>query len=516
MIALPLALGFGVSSGMGARAGLVTAVIAGTIAAVFGGSRFQVSGPTGAMTVVLIPIIAAYGPGGVLVVGMIAGLLLVGLGLLGAGRFIRYVPVPVVEGFTVGIALIIALQQVPATLGIHTTSDKVLPQALNAIRTWANAPAAGPVIIAVSVVGVVLVLARLLPRLPAALIGLLVGVGINVVLGLSSPTIGRLPAGLPSPALPSINPSDLKSLLLPAVAVAALAALESLLSATVADSMTVGARHDSDRELVGQGLANLVVPFFGGIPATAAIARTAVNVRSGATSRLAATLHAVVLLAVVLVAAPWVSRIPLAALAGILVATAVQMIRISSLIPLLRATRADAAVLLITVVATIALDLVTAVIIGLVVAGFFALRQVAQAAFIENVPLDDAGHQTEEQELLDERIVAYRLDGPLFFAAAHDFLLGLVVVGDVRVVILRMSRVTTLDATGATVLGDTVKRLEGHGVTVLLSGVKAGHIQALRLLGAYDRLDAEQHVFAATPDAISHARLHVARTAHHT
>lgn len=516
MIALPLALGFGVSSGMGARAGLVTAIIAGTLAAVFGGSRFQVSGPTGAMTVVLIPIIATYGSGGVLVVGMIAGLVLIGLGLGGAGRFIRYVPVPVVEGFTVGIAIIIALQQVPAVLGVHATSDKVLPQALNAARTWANAPAAATVVTATLVVGIVLLLARLLPRIPAALVGLLVGTGINSIAGLDCPTIGRLPPGLPAPSLPSIDPGDLTALLLPAVAVAALAALESLLSATVADGMSVGARHDSDRELVGQGLANLVVPFFGGIPATAAIARTAVNVRSGATSRLAATLHAAVLLVVVLVAAPWVSHIPLAALAGILIATAVQMIRISSLVPLLRATRSDATVLVITVVATIALDLVTAVIIGLVVAGFFALRQVAQAAFIENVPLDDAGHQSEEQQLLDEHIVAYRLDGPLFFAAAHDFLLGLVDVGDVRVVILRMSRVTTLDATGALVLGDTIKRLEGHGVTVLLSGVKAGHVQTLRLLGAYDRLEADHHVFPATPDAISHARLHIARTSHHS
>lgn len=514
LVALPLALGFGVSSGMGAGSGLITAIVAGALAAIFGGSRVQVSGPTGAMTVVLVPIIATHGPDGVLVVGLLAGLILIGLGYAGAGRFIRYVPVPVVEGFTLGIAAIIGLQQLPAALGVEVHAEKVLVLAWNAVEAWLASPHGTPMAIAVAVTVTIVVIARFRPTLPTSLIAVVLATVANAAFGLGSPTIGRIPAGLPTPSLPTAPWADLDSLILPAVAVAALAALESLLSATVADGMSVGQRHDSNRELVGQGLANIGSPLFGGIPATAAIARTAVNVRAGATSRLAALTHALVLLVVVLVAARWVSQIPLAALAGVLIATAIHMVRVSSLNALMRATRGDAVVLVITAVATIVSDLVTAVILGLVVAGFVALRQTAKTARLDEVPLDESDHTHEEQSLLDEHIVAYRMDGPLFFAAAHDFLLELAEVSDVRVVILRMGHVTTIDATGAHVLADTIARLEGRGITVLLSGVQPQHEQVLAQLGVHAGLAHERHIFEATPEAIAHARAHAARVVH--
>lgn len=514
MVALPLALGFGVSSGMGAGAGLTTAIVAGALAAVFGGSRVQVSGPTGAMTVVLVPIIATYGPDGVLVVGLLAGLILIGLGYAGAGRFIRYVPVPVVEGFTLGIAAIIALQQLPAMLGVEVHAEKALVLAWSAVGAWATNPVWAPVGMAVAVTGAILALARVRPGPPWSLFVVVAATVANSTLDLGAATIGRIPTGLPAPALPTVPLADLDALILPAVAVASLAALESLLSATVADAMSVGQRHDSNRELVGQGLANLGAPLFGGIPATAAIARTAVNIRGGAASRLAALTHSLVLLGVVLIAARWVSEIPLAALAGVLVATAVQMVRVSSLMALLRSTRGDALVLAITAAATVLFDLVTAVILGLIVAGFEALRQTAKTARLDEVPLDQGDHTAEEQSLFDEHIVAYRIDGPLFFGAAHDFLLELSDVSNVRVVILRMSRVSTIDATGAHVLADTISRLEGRGVTVLLSGVQPHHEQVLRELGVYAGLAHERHLFDATPAAIAHARMHAARLAH--
>ena len=286
------------------------------------------------------------------------------------------------------------------------------------------------------------------------------------------------------------------------------------MSATVADGMTIGERHDSDRELFGQGIANLVVPLFGGIPATAAIARTAVNVRSGARSRLAAVTQSLALLLVVLFASQWVAYIPLAALAGVLLATAIQMVEVSSLSALLRSTRGDAAVLVITAVATIALDLVTAVILGFIVAGAFALQQMAQSVRVDEISLDDGDHTDEEQALINDHIVAYRLDGPLFFGAAHAFLLEVSEVSDVRVVVLRMSRIASLDATGASVLADTIKRLEARGVTVLLSGVRPEQAPILTRLGVYDELAHERHVFDTTPDAIEHARIHAARIAH--
>jgi SulP family sulfate permease len=514
LVALPLALGFGVSSGMGAGAGLVTAVVAGAVAAVFGGSNLQVSGPTGAMTVVLIPIIATYGPDGVLVVGLLAGLILLGLAVAGMGRFIRYVPIPVVEGFTLGIAAIIVLQQVPSALGVDVHADRALVLAGRAIGAWLDQPTWAAPGLAAGVTALILLVTRVRPSLPVALLAVALGTVANVVLGLDAATIGALPTGLPAPSVPHVPWAHLDALLLPAVAVAALAALESLLSATVADAMSVGQRHDPDRELFGQGLANLASPLFGGIPATAAIARTAVNVRAGASTRLAALTHAMVLLLIMAAAARWVSDIPLAALAGVLIATAVQMVRVSSVAALLRATRGDAAVLVITAGATVVSDLVTAVILGLVVAGWFALRQTARSARIEEEPLDQEDHGDEEQAVLDEQIVVFRLDGPLFFAAAHDFLLELSEVSNVRVVVLRMSRITTIDATGAAVLADTVTRLEARGITVLLSGVRDHQQRVLATLGVYDRLATEHHLFDTTPEAIAHARVHAARHAH--
>ncbi len=514
LVALPLALGFGASSGVGAGAGLVTAIVAGAVAAIFGGSRVQVSGPTGAMTVVLAPIIASHGADGVLVVGLLAGLLLVTVGYAGGGRFIRYLPIPVVEGFTVGIAVIIALQQVPAALGVEVHAEKVVVLAVEAARAWSADPSWTALSVAAGVAVVVLASARWRPGLPIALPAVAAATLANSLLDLGAAPIGDIPAGIGVPSLPGVPLGELDALLLPAVAVAALAALESLLSATVADGMSVGQRHDPDRELVGQGLANLAAPLFGGVPATAAIARTAVNVRSGATSRLAALAHALFLAAIAIVAARWVEQIPLPALAGVLVATAVQMVRVSSLVPLLRSTRGDAAVLAVTALATIALDLVSAVLIGLVVAGFFAIRQTARAARLDEVPLDEGDHTDEERSLLDDHIVAFRIDGPLFFAAAHDFLLELSEVTDVRVVVLRMSRVTAMDATGASVLADTITRLEGRGITVLVSGVQSSHERVLRELGALDRLAHEDHLFTHTPEAIAHARLHAARVVH--
>lgn len=513
-VALPLALAFGISSGLGAGAGLVTAIVAGGIAAVFGGSNLQISGPTGAMTVVLVPIVAQFGSTGVLVVGLLAGLVLVGLAYAGAGRYMRYIPLPVVEGFTIGIAVIIAIQQVPSALGVVGVGETVLATAIDAVgRWWATPDWISPLITA-GVAASMLVAARVRPGLPISLAAVTAATVVVVAGRLDVPVIGPIPAGLPSPAVPDLGSAPLGALLVPAVAVAALAALESLLSATVADGMTVGERHDSDRELFGQGLANLATPLFGGMPATAAIARTAVNVRSGGRSRLAALTQSVALLVVVLVATQAVGSIPLAALAGVLLATAIQMIEVSSVLALLRSTRGDAVALLITAAATIVLDLVTAVILGLVVAGTFALQEVARSARLDEIELDHSDHSVEEQALFAEHIVAYRMDGPLFFGAAHAFLLELSEVSDVRVIVLRMSRIASLDATGASVLAETIERLEGRGVTVLLSGVRAEHAGVLTRLGVFDELASERHVFEATPEAIAHARLHAARAAH--
>ncbi|MFJ8579979.1 SulP family inorganic anion transporter [Micromonospora sp. NPDC093277] len=513
VVALPLALGFGVSSGLGAAAGLVTAIVAGILAALFGGSNLQVSGPTGAMTVVLVPIVARYGPGGVLTVGVMAGLILLALALLRAGRYVRYVPAPVVEGFTVGIAAVIFLQQVPAALGVPTPDgEKVTVVAWRALGEFAGQPHWAALAVALGVAAVMLAGARWRPTVPFSLIMVAVATVVAQLLSLDVARIGVLPATLPSPSLGFLDLTVVPTLLTSALAVAALAALESLLSATVADGMTVNQRHDPDRELFGQGVANLVTPLFGGVPATAAIARTAVNVRSGAQSRLASLTHAITLAVIMLAAAPLVAYIPVAALAGVLLATAVRMVEVGSLAALARATRSDALIMALTAVATLALDLVAAVGIGLLVAAALALRKIAGAARLEEVPLDIADHHLEEAALLREHIVAYRFDGPLFFAAAHRFLLELSEVADVRVIILRMSRVSTIDGSGALVLRDAIERLEHRDITVLVSGVRTDQEKILDAVGVLERLGAAGRVFPGTAEAIDAARAHLRHT----
>ena len=275
-------------------------------------------------------------------------------------------------------------------------------------------------------------------------------------------------------------------------------------------------RHDPDRELFGQGLANIASPLFGGMPATGAIARTAVNVRAGARTRLAAVVHSVVLVVVVLVGSGLVARIPLAALAAVLMVTAARMIEVHNVRAVVRSTRSDAAVLAVTALATVAFDLIVAVEIGVAVAVALALRQVARTTSFEAEVIDhrsdhDRIDADDEQALLAEHIVAYRIDGALFFGAAHRFLDDLTRVGDVRVVILRLPSLTVLDATGAQALGEIVSDLESRGITVLLKGVRPEHLRILGAVGALDRLAHANHLFADLDEAVAHARSHVAR-----
>ncbi len=507
VVALPLALAFGVASGLGAEAGIATAIIAGALAAIFGGSNIQVSGPTGAMTVVLIPVVHEFGPSGVLQVGMMAGVVLLGLSISGVGRYVRFLPTSLVEGFTAGIAVVIALQQLPNILGVAPgKQDKVWQIALEAITDFARHPNFAAVAISLGVAAAILVGARWRPALPLSLFAVVVASIVAHFFAQDLAVVGALPRGLAAPSIGFFDSSALSALIPSAVAVAALAALESLLCATVADAMSVGQRHNPDRELFGQGIANLVVPLFGGVPATAAIARTAVNVKAGARSRISSLTHSVVLLMFILVAAPLVGIIPLAALGGVLLATTVQMVQVGAIRSIVRSSRGDAIVLVLTFGVTVAVDLVTAVIVGLALAGIVALRAVASTAQVARVPLDRSDHADEEQSLLDDRIVAYRLDGALFFGAAHRFLLELSGVTDVAVVILRMSRLSTIDATGALMLDDAIVRLEKRGIVVLLSGIQPEHERVLTALTSAVRLTQAGRVFSETPNAIAYAR----------
>lgn len=448
-----------------------------------------------------------------------AGVLLLVMAYAGVGRYVKFIPLPVIEGFTLGIAVIIALQQVPAALGVDPDGEHVVAVAVWAVVEWFRTPDWPAIVVAALVVALMLIIARLRPAVPGALLAVVLATVAVAAFDVPVETIGTLPTSLPAPSVPDITWSDVRTLTLPALAVAALAALESLLSATVADAMRVSQRHDPDRELFGQGVANLASPLFGGIPATAAIARTAVNVRSGARSRAAATVHALVLLLIVLAFSGVVAHIPVAALAGVLIATAIRIVEVSSVRALARSSRSDTAVLAVTFGATVVLNLATAVVLGILAAGALALRQMARSATLQEEALDelsasaDEPHTDEERALLGEHVVAYRFEGPLFFGGAHMALLELTEVSDIRVVILRLSHVTTLDSTGAAVLADTIKSLERKDVTVLVSGLPRRFVPALTVAGVHDHLTALCHLFEHTPEAIEHARRHVAREA---
>lgn len=507
IVALPLALAFGVTSGAGAEAGLITAIVAGLVAGVFGGSNIQVSGPTGAMVVVLAPVIAKDGVGALAVVTVMAGLIVVAAGVLRLGRAVGAIPWPVIEGFTLGIAFIIFLQQVPGALGVTSTHHganavtgavRAIGDASGQTTLWSLGIVAGVAVITVA-------LSLLAPKVPGSILAVVVATVAASVAHAPVAVIGALPPGLPAPSIPHVSLSVASQMLGPALTIAALAAIESLLSARVAASHSTTGPYDADRELVGQGLASLAAGAFGGMPATGAIARTAVNVRSGGRTRLAAVVHALTLLLIVSAGAKLVQNIPMAALAGVLMVTAVRMVPVRTIAAVLRSSRAAAFVFVVTAVVTLSVDLIYAVIVGLVCAAFFALRSLAATAGVhrEQLPLPAVPG--------DESIAIFRIDGALFFAAAERIQDRVTSINGVSVVILRLSQLQLLDSTGAQVLLEIVESLEKRGVTVLIKGVQDRHIALVERAGVIEALRHRNHLFDDLESAVEHARDHVER-----
>lgn len=504
VVALPLALAFGISSGVGAAAGLITAVVAGLVAAVFGGSHVQVSGPTGAMAVVLAPIVAQHGIASIALVTVLAGVIVLAAGVTGLGRAVTFIPWPVIEGFTLGIAAIIFLQQVPAAFGVDAPAgQRTLPAAWTVVSgaDWSSAWRT------LALVGFIAVLMVGLPRLhrsiPESLTAVVAATLIVVIVHVPVGTIGSLPSHLPAPVMPHADPGALRTLIGAAVAIAALAAIESLLSARVAATMSPTGPYDPDRELVGQGLASMASGLFGGMPATGAIARTAVNVRSGARTRVSAIVHSLLLLAVVYLATAPVAAIPLSALAGVLMVTSFRMISATTVRKIVRSTRSDAFAFVLTAVVTVCFDLIEAVEIGIVVAAFFALRTVARRSSVVREELPGARLPG------DERIALLRLDGAMFFGAADRLSNAIAAQPDVSVVIIRMSHLGMLDATGAHTLAEITAELESRGITVIIKGVQPEHMALLANIGILDALRHENHLMDSLEDAIAHARSHV-------
>lgn len=524
IVALPLALAFGVASGLGPGPGLVTAIVAGLVAGVFGGSHVQVSGPTGAMVVVLAPLVARHGAEAVAVVGVLAGVVLLAAAALRLGRILDYLPWPVVEGFTLGIAVIIFLQQVPLAVGAAAPEpgNTAVVAVRAVVDAWGTDIVATLVVVAI-VVAVMVLAPRVRPTLPASLPAVVVATVIAGIVELQIPPIGELPAALPSFGWPDVGLGELGRFVPAALAVAALAGVESLLAAKVADGMTDVPPHEPGRELFGQGLANIAASLSGGMPATGAIARTAVNIRARARTRLSSITHSIFLLVVVVAGSALVARIPLAALAAVLMMTALRMVGWRRIREVLGTTRSDATVLVITATATIAFDLVVAVLVGLTFAGVLtavkllgtgrgrlglgfdrvrgpgarAKRQVIDAPVSVQVP-DGAG-----------RVLAFRLQGPVHFGGVSRLAEQLSATGDAEVVIIRLPEVPLIDATGARALGEVTQELESRGVTVLLKGLQPDHERLLHQVGTLDRLATRDHVFADLGAATDHARHHL-------
>ncbi|MFI2841573.1 SulP family inorganic anion transporter [Mycolicibacterium sp. PDY-3] len=508
VVALPLALAFGISSGVGAAAGLVTAIVAGIVAAVFGGSHVQVSGPTGAMAVVLAPVVAQHGLSSVAIVTILAGAMVFVAGATGVGRLVTIIPWPVIEGFTLGIAVIIFLQQVPATVGTAAPEGKrPLAAALEALTTADGVTARWALLVVAVVIVVMVGLRRLLPTFPSSLVAVIVASVVVSVAGLPIPRIGELPAGLPVPAWPQADLAAMKALFGAALAIAALAAIESLLSARVAASLSGTAAGDPDRELVGQGMASVAAGLFGGMPATGAIARTAVNVKAGARTRIAALTHSVLLIGVVYLLSGPVGAIPLAALAAVLMVTATTMISGGVIARILRSGRSGALIFVVTAGVTVCLDLIQAVELGMLVAALFALAAMARRSGVHREALPGPYRPG------DEHIMLLRLDGAMFFGAAErisDTIAELAASGP-AVVIIRMSGLHHLDATGAHALSRITDQLESRGTLVIIKGVDPEQHELLTNIGIHQSLRHETHLMDSLDEAIAHARAHVDR-----
>ncbi|MBO3461834.1 SulP family inorganic anion transporter [Aetokthonos hydrillicola] len=501
VVALPLALAFAVASGVDPKAGLYTAIVAGIIAAVFGGSPVQITGPTGAMAVILVGIVAKYGIEKVWIAGVIAGIIQVALGVAKLGRLVKFIPYPVTAGFTNGIAVIIFCGQLNNFFGLKLSrSEHFLPGLWQTIThleqlNWAA------VVLATIVILTQLFWVRVTRVVPGSLVGLVLATAIASVFHLHVPTIGSIPQSLPLPqSIPHWNDFGLiQELINPALALAALGSIESLLSAVVADGMTVSEKHNSDRELIGQGLANIVVPFFGGIPATGAIARTAVNVRAGGRTRLSGVIQGVALAAIVLTLAPLAAQIPLAALAGILIVTSVRMIEWEAIGLLVRATYSDFAVMILTWMVTIFFDLVLAVEVGLIAAGALFIKRMSELS-LAKVPETDAFPPGIPLELTKE-IAVYRVDGPVFFGAAERFVTFLRDEPEVKYLILRMRFVPNMDTTGLVAMEDIYHDLKRHGCRLILSGLQSDVQKLLERTGLLDKIGRE-NCFETTDAAI--------------
>ncbi len=480
VVALPLAMAFAIASGVKPEQGIYTAIIGGLLVSLFGGSRVQIAGPTGAFIVILAGVTAKYGIDGLQIATLMAGVILVFLGVARLGVVIKFIPDPVIVGFTAGIGVIIWVSQWQDFFGLPAVTGDHFHQKL-----WHLLQALPQLHIATTVLALASLLLvifsnriRGLQRVPGPLVGMVVATIVQSIFQFQGVTtigsaFGGIPLGLPSFTLPSITLAQALELIGPAFTIAMLGAIESLLSAVVADGMA-GTKHDSNQELIGQGIANIAAPMFGGFAATGAIARTATNIRNGGTSPLAGIAHSVTLLLIILLLAPLAANIPLAALAAILFVVAWNMSDLKHFSRMVkRAPRADVAILLITFLLTVFTDLVVAVNIGVILAMLQFLRRMAASVQTQQLTEKDLQMELAYHGMaqLPRGMLVYTIEGPFFFGAVENFERALAQTHtDAQVLVLRLQRVPFMDITGLETLGEVIQNLARRHVTVILCG----------------------------------------------
>ena len=515
-VALPLAMAFAIASGLSPQSGLYCAIVAGGLISLFGGSRVQIGGPTGAFVVIVAGIVTRYGVDGLFMCTMLAGGILIALGVTGMGSAIRFIPRPVVVGFTNGIAVLIASTQIRDFFGLQMASvpSEFLPRMralVQAAGTWSPAATA----LSVAALVCIIVAARISRRIPGSIIVLVAATLAVVTFGLNVETIGTrfggVPGGLPAFRMPQFHLATLGALVMPAVTVAMLGAIESLMSATVADRLS-GDRHDPNVELVAQGIANIASPLVGGLPATGAIARTATNVRSGARTPVAGIIHAITLLLILLFAAPLARYIPLAVLSAILLFVAYNMGEWREIAELLRLTKTDVTVWIVTFELTVFTDLTIAVSVGMALAALLFIRRVVDTTTVSPVTdeyVRDGHVHSLQTRSIPRYVKIFRIHGPFLFGTTdklhvvYDHLNSLP-----EIVVLRLRNMTALDATGLRAIEELAVAMQQSGRCLILCGARH---QPARLIA---RADFHRHVGDANICANLHDALERAAVVH--
>jgi SulP family sulfate permease len=512
VVAIPLAIAFAIASGLSPQRGLYTTIVAGFLISVLGGSRVQIGGPTGAFVVIVYGIVQKYGVDGLTIATVMAGILLIALGVARMGSAIKFIPHSVTIGFTSAIGLTILVQQLDAAFGLAKAAYP--PHPIERLVAYAhNAGTANTY--AIAVCAATLVILFLWPRVsrsvPAPFVALIATTAAVRLLHIPVITVGErfghLSSGLPHPALPHVDFNTLRELVLPACTIAGLGAIESLLSAVVADGM-IGGRHRPNMELVAQGVANVVTPILGGMPATGAIARTATNVKAGGRTPVAGIIHALAVLLITLAFGAWAEIIPLATLAGILLVVAYRMMEWRVFRAELRGPKGDAVVLVTVFVLTLLVDLTVGIGVGVVLASLLFVRRMADMTEVRSMTELDETDESMVDDLLPREAIppgveVYDVAGPFFFGAAEQFKDTLAAVSrKPKVLVLRMRRVPFIDSTGLNVLRDLVHRTQGDGTTVIIAETQEQARQALQRGGLVEMVGPE-HVVGSLELAIA-------------